>query len=163
MDKKIDLIIEINKKIKIFVIHQIVDKQNQSEIKTNYNKNHIDNFLFEFDDKIFDKFNDIDLAISRSGASTIFELAELKIPFIAVPLPNSKDNHQYYNAKYFSDKNAWLINQSEFENNETKKFINNLLTNKEEILLKKQNMTKFSYQNTWNNVNQKLISLINEN
>ena len=33
-DKKIsDLLIEINKKIKIFVIHQIVDKHNQSEIK----------------------------------------------------------------------------------------------------------------------------------
>ena len=164
-DKKIsDIIIGINKKIKIFVIHQIVDKHNQSEIKTNYDKNYIDNFLFEFDDKIFDKFHDIDLAISRSGASTIFELAELKIPFIAVPLPNSKDNHQYYNAKYFSDKNCcWLINQSEFENIEIKKFINNLLTNREEIFLKKQNMTKFSYQNSWNNVNQKLISLINEN
>jgi len=79
-------------------------------------------------------------------------------------LPNSKDNHQYYNAKYFYDKNCcWLINQSEFENIEIKNFINNLLTNREEILLKKQNMMKFSYQNTWNNVNQKLISLINEN
>ena len=164
-DKKIsNLIIEINKQNKVFVIHQIVDEQTQSEIKTIYDKNHIDNFLFEFDDEIFDKFPDIDIAFSRSGASTIFELAELKIPFIAIPLPNSKDNHQYFNAKYFSDKNCcWLINQSEFESIEIKNFIINLLINRKEILLKKQSMTKFSYQNTWNNINQKLISLINEN
>ena len=76
----------------------------------------IDNFLFEFDDKIYDKFHDIDLAISRSGASTIFELAELKIPFIAVPLPNSKDNHQYENAKYYYDKDCcWIIDQKKFD------------------------------------------------
>ena len=32
-------------------------------------------FYLNFDNEIFDKFNDIDIAISRSGASTIFELA----------------------------------------------------------------------------------------
>ena len=31
------------------------------------------------------------------------------------------------------------------------------------LLNKKKNMKKFSYQNTWNNINQKLISIINEN
>ena len=29
--------------------------------------------------------------------------------------------------------------------------------------IKKNNMNKFSYQNTWNNINQKLLALINEN
>ena len=164
-DKKIsNLIVEINKKIKIFVIHQIVYKSSHSEIKNIYEENNIDNFLFEFDDKIFDKFNTIDLAITRSGASTIFELVELNIPFIAIPLPNSKDNHQYFNAKFYVDKDCcWLINQSEFENIEIKNFVKNLLINKDEILKKKDNLLKFSYQNTLNNVNQKLIRLINEN
>ena len=164
-DKKIsNLIIGINKKIKIFVIHQVVDKKNFAEIKNNYDQNNIDNFLFEFDTEIYDKFDDIDLAITRSGASTLSELVALRIPFIAVPLPKSKDNHQYFNAKHFEDKNlCWLINQNEFESDEIEKFINSLLNNKKEILLKKENMSKFSYQNTWNNVNQKLINLINEN
>ena len=164
-DKKIsNLIIDINKKNKIFVIHQVVDQKTCAEIKNNYDQNNIDNFLFEFDTEIFDKFDNIDLAITRSGASTLNELVALRIPFIAVPLPKSKDNHQYFNAKYFADKNfCWLINQNEFENNEIEKFINSLFLNNEEILLKKENMSKFSYQNTWNNVNQKLIDLINEN
>ena len=50
-DKKIsNLLIEINKQNKVFVIHQVLyqNKQNQSEIKTIYDKNRIDNFLFEF-------------------------------------------------------------------------------------------------------------------
>ena len=38
------------------------------------------------------------LAISRAGAGTINDLINFKIPSILIPLPNSKDNHQYYNA-----------------------------------------------------------------
>ena len=164
-DKKIsNLIIGINKKIKIFAIHQVADQKNFAEIKNNYDQNNIDNFLFEFDSEIYEKFDNIDLAITRSGASTLSELAALRIPFIAVPLPKSKDNHQYFNAKYFEDKNlCWLINQNEFESDEIEKFINSLLNNKKEILLKKENMSKFSYQNTWNNVNQNLLRIFNEN
>ena len=36
----------------------------------------------------------IDLCITRGGASTLAELSVLNIPFIVVPLPTSKDNHQ---------------------------------------------------------------------
>ena len=39
----------------------------------------------------------------------------------------------------------------------------NIIDNKEEYSLKKMNMKNFSYQNTWNNINQKIISFINEN
>ena len=39
----------------------------------------------------------------------------------------------------------------------------NIIDNKDEYLVKKTNMKNFSYQNTWNNINQKIISVINEN
>ena len=39
----------------------------------------------------------------------------------------------------------------------------NLIQNPDDYFEKKNNMTKFSYQNTWNNINQKLLALINEN
>ena len=42
-------------------------------------------------------------------------------------------------------------------------FIVNIIKDKEDYLFKKKNMKKFSYQNTWNNISQKLISTINEN
>ena len=39
----------------------------------------------------------------------------------------------------------------------------NIIENKDEYLNKKKNMKNFSYQNTWNNINQKIINTINEN
>jgi len=38
------------------------------------------------------------LVIARAGASTIAELTAAGRPSLLVPLPNSMDNHQYYNA-----------------------------------------------------------------
>ena len=40
-------------------------------------------------------------AISRAGAGSIIDLINYKIPSILIPLPNSKDNHQFHNALYF--------------------------------------------------------------
>ena len=39
----------------------------------------------------------------------------------------------------------------------------NIIDNKLKYLDKKKNMKNFSYQNTWNNINLKIISTINEN
>ena len=58
----------------------------------------------------------VDIAISRSGASMLAELLNCRIPIIAVPLPNSADNHQYENAKYFKEKGyGYLIEESEID------------------------------------------------
>ena len=37
------------------------------------------------------------------------------------------------------------------------------IKNKEEYLIKKKNLENLNYQNTWNNVNQNLLSILNEN
>ena len=38
------------------------------------------------------------------------------MPFIAVPLPTSKDNHQFENANFYVNKNCcWLIEQKYFD------------------------------------------------
>lgn len=47
--------------------------------------------------------------VCRSGAGTIFEIANLSIPSVFVPLPNSADDHQKKNALYFSEKGAALL------------------------------------------------------
>ena len=41
--------------------------------------------------------------------------------------------------------------------------INYILSNTEEYKKKKENLKKLNYQNTWINVNQKIIENINEN
>jgi len=50
-----------------------------------------------------------DLAITRSGAMTISELACSGTPAILVPSPNVTANHQFINAKYLADRNAALL------------------------------------------------------
>ena len=38
-----------------------------------------------------------------------------------------------------------------------------IASNKNELSVKKNNLEKLNYQNTWNNVNQNLLNIINEN
>jgi UDP-N-acetylglucosamine--N-acetylmuramyl-(pentapeptide) pyrophosphoryl-undecaprenol N-acetylglucosamine transferase len=47
-----------------------------------------------------------DLAISRSGAGSMTELAITGTPSVLVPFPYAAEDHQYYNAKYFVDGGA---------------------------------------------------------
>ena len=55
------------------------------------------------------------------------------------------------------------MNQKDIsENNLTDKLLD-IIDNKEDFLDKKKNMKNFSYQNTWDNINLKIISTINEN
>ena len=158
------LMINLAKKNKIYLIQQVSNKKIKEELKKNYNEIELENELFEFSDDIYQYYNRVDFAITRAGASTISELTFNNIPFLAIPFPYAKDNHQYYNAKEYYDKNlCWLINENNFDINQLLTLISNLIVKKEELLFKKNNMKKFSYQNIWEAINQKFVGLINEN
>jgi len=45
-------------------------------------------------------------AISRAGASSLAELAAMRVPAILVPFPAATDNHQYFNALAFEKSGA---------------------------------------------------------
>ena len=163
-DKISELMIDLFKDYKISLIQQVTNENKKKIIYEKYIKNGIQSELFSFDENIFKKYNEVDFAITRSGASTISELIYFNVPFLAIPLPNSKDNHQFYNAKdYFDKKLCWLASQTEYKKENLKEFILSLIRNPNDYFEKKNNMIKFSYQNTWNDINQKLLALINEN
>lgn len=50
-----------------------------------------------------------DLVIARSGAMTLTELAALGKPSILIPSPNVTENHQFFNAKTYSDAGAAVL------------------------------------------------------
>ena len=84
-----------------------------------------------------------DLAIVRSGSSTLSELVALNLPFIAVPLPSSLDNHQYYNAKFYEDRGCcWIIEQKVFNADALKKIFKEITNNENEQLKVKINNMK---------------------
>ncbi len=155
--------VKLSKFCSLKVIHQTSEK-NVNILKNFYTINKIKNNVFTFDHNLNKLMKMSDLCITRAGASSLAELSILNIPFIAIPLPSSKDNHQYENAKYYSDKNCcWIVSQKNFDEEE---FINLLLkisTKKDDYILKRNNLEKLNYQNTWNNVNQNLLEILNEN
>ena len=158
------LIISLSHVYKLKVSQQIHDKKKQLEISQIYKDNKIESYVFSFDKDLYNKFNLYDLAFTRSGASTISELVYFNIPFIAVPFPFAKDNHQFFNAKYYFDKNCcWIIEQKEFKSAKILNLFSKITKDEKSYNEKKENLSKFSYQNTWNDINQKLTDLINEN
>ncbi len=44
--------------------------------------------------------------VSRAGASSLAELAAVRLPALLVPFPTATDNHQFYNARAFEETGA---------------------------------------------------------
>ncbi len=153
----------IAKKFSLKIIHQTSEK-NTSFLKNYYSQNNIENEVFSFDHNLVKHLQQSDLCITRAGASSLAELSLLNIPFVAIPLPSSKDNHQYENAKFYKDQDCcWIIDQKSFDNQKFENFLLELISKKDNYLIKKNNLQKLNFQNTWNNVNQKILDILNEN
>ncbi len=162
-DRKLkEIIINISKK-KIIKIIQQTNEKNISPLKDFYLKNNVENKIFNYDKSFVDIIKQVDLCITRAGASILAELSLINIPFIAVPLPTSKDNHQLENAKFYKKSDCcWLIEQINFEER-IEDLLNKILNNNSEYLRKKENLKKLNFQNSWSNVNQKILKTLNEN
>ena len=118
-------------KNKIYVYHQCRYEDKEKIIKF-YNKIKIDFKVEPFFDKIYNYFEESDLIISRSGGSTITEIAAARRPSILIPFPYSTDNHQMENALEFKSRDAAiLIEQSKLNEKYLLKTLNKLLTKKE--------------------------------
>ena len=155
-------IANISKRKSIKVIHQTNEK-NIVNLSKFYGGNNIENKIFSFDENFINTIQQADLCITRAGASTLAELSVLNIPFIAVPLPTSKDNHQLENALFYKNNDCcWIIEQNHFES-EIERVLDQIFEDKINLLKKKENLKKLNYQNSWINVNQKIIKIINEN
>ncbi len=153
----------VAKQVPIKIIHQTSEK-NIDSLKNFYSQNNIENRVFSFDHNLNEVLKHTDLCITRAGASSLAELSFLNIPFIAIPLPSSKDNHQYENAKYYKEKGCcWIIDQKNFDDQKFEKFLLELTNKSKDYMSKKNNLKKLNYQNNWNNVNQKILKIIDEN
>ena len=131
---------------KIEVNQQCLEKQKHT-IKNFYNKNNIKNYVFAFEENILKFVSSSNLAITRCGASTTAELVHMLTPFIAIPLPNSVDNHQYLNAKYYEEKGCcWILEQDSFNSKNLFNLIIESIKNKNKLEKISENM-KNNYKN----------------
>ena len=157
------VIINLSKNFKIKIIQQTRSK-NITYLKNIYEKANIENTIFDFEENFVNLISISDFCITRAGASTLAELSMMNKPFLAIPLQSSKDNHQFKNASFYENLNCcWIMSQRDLNINSLENFLRNLLKNKSEYNVKKDNLKKLNSQNSWNDVNQKILNIINEN
>lgn len=102
----------------INIIHQ-TGKNDFENIKNEYKKLNIDADVFDFSTQLLEKMNKADFAVSRSGASTLWELVALGIPTLFIPYPYAAANHQYYNAVYLLENDlCYLKREKELNEND---------------------------------------------
>ena len=154
------VILDLSKNYRINVIQQSLAKQ-VNEIQNYYNKNNIENYIFSFHENIVELISRADLAISRCGSSTIGELEFLGVPFVAIPYPFAKDNHQHQNAIYYEKKGCcWILKQKNLSFDSLKKMLVKILNNNFELKLKRKNMLKNDSKNTLLKIEKEIEKLI---
>lgn len=99
----------------IKIIHQ-TGKNDFIRVQDEYKKLNIDVDLFDFSKDILSKMVQADFAVSRAGASTLFELCANGLPTLFVPYKYAAQNHQYFNADYlFKQDLCFLQNEDDLD------------------------------------------------
>ena len=125
----------------IKIIHQC-GKNAIDELKKRYDElgfSEANLEIFDFSKEIEKKMSEADLAISRAGASSLWELCANALPSIFVPFPYAAGNHQFYNAKFLKDKGIaeiCLQNGENLDKDEVIKMIESFDLNKSSKALK---------------------------
>lgn len=117
-------------KEKIQIIH-IAGTRDFNAFKDFYAACGVTGNVFEFVDNINEVYSMCDLAISRSGAAAIFELAAFAKPMILVPYPGEKNN-QRFNAMFLADRNAAIYrDEKDLDEKKLENLIRELMNNPE--------------------------------
>ncbi len=112
----------------------------------------------EYFNNIDEILNKTSVAISRAGAGFISDLIYYKVPSVLIPLPTSKDNHQFHNASIMHDhKVAVMISQKNCDLNEVKKYIYDIYKNSNKIELINKQFDKIIVKNS-NSLIYKLVT-----
>jgi len=144
----------------IEINQQCITKQ-KKYLEDFYKKNNIKNYIFEFEKNILKLILSSSLVITRCGASTTAELIHTFTPFIAVPLPNSIDNHQYLNAKYYENKGCcWILEQNNFNAKNLFNLIADAIKSKNKLENIIENMKKNCDKNVYSNIEKEIKELI---
>lgn len=110
-----------NESIKI--IHQAGEK-NIDNVKKRYEEIGIEADVFGFANNMPQIMSQADIAVARSGASTLWELSANNLPTVFVPYPYAAGDHQFFNAKFLVDQNlAFIFREKKVDIEEIKNII----------------------------------------
>ena len=147
--------------LKVTVYQQCLESQ-INQLSNFYKNTEINYKTFNFTDKIIDYYLRANLVITRSGASVLGELINVKIPFITIPLPSSADNHQYKNAEFYEKKGYGYLLEEKDIKNKMYDLINSLIKNKSRIENIFSNQRQYSDKNIFQDLNIQVDKILNE-
>ena len=107
---------------KFMITHQTGLKNHESTLKKYKNCEALDQgevVVLPYLDPIKKYYDEADLVVCRSGASTVVELSVLGKPALFVPFPKASDDHQKSNAMSMVSKGAALILEESQFNSDT--------------------------------------------
>ncbi len=96
------------KELGLTIIHQ-TGKSDFKRVESEYKKMGIEADVFAFTRELAVKMGEADFAVSRSGASTLWELCANSLPTLFIPYPYAAKDHQYTNAKFLEEKGLCYI------------------------------------------------------
>jgi len=131
---------EIREKIKI---SQQARAEDVERVKKNYMEMGVIATVATFFTDVPKRLAEAHLIIARAGASTVAELAVAGRPSMLVPYPNSKGDHQLYNARSLEKIGAaWVIEQKNFTAEGLAFRLETIIMNPEPLLLAAENAKK---------------------
>ena len=101
------------KKMGIKIIHQ-AGEFDYERVKAEYEKMGVEAELYSFTKELPELISRADLAVSRAGASTLWELTANGLPALFIPYPYAAGDHQYYNAQFIVKNGlGWCAREGE--------------------------------------------------
>ncbi|SFV70148.1 UDP-N-acetylglucosamine--N-acetylmuramyl-(pentapeptide) pyrophosphoryl-undecaprenol N-acetylglucosamine transferase [hydrothermal vent metagenome] len=97
----------------IEIVHQ-AGEADYERVKAEYEKLNVTVELYGFTKELPELISRADMAVSRSGASTLWELTTNGCPALFVPYPYAAGDHQYYNAQFIvANEMGWCEREGE--------------------------------------------------
>ena len=140
---------------------QCLDNQ-KNELSKLYRELNLKFQLFTFEKDLSKYYEKVDLAITRSGASSMAELINIKIPFISIPLPSSTDDHQIKNAMYFQKKGYCFLLEQKYIFEKLFEMLKDLNEDRNKLILLKEKMRQHSDQEALSKTKELIKRVLNE-
>jgi len=97
----------------IKIIHQ-AGENDFERVKKEYENLGVEVQLYAFTKELDKLIAKADLAVSRAGASTLWELTANGLPTLFIPYPYAAGDHQFFNAKFIVDNDlGWCEREGE--------------------------------------------------
>ena len=139
-----------------------MSKKSKLRINKLYKRAEIEHEIFNFTDNIVEYYLKTNLVITRSGASVLGELINIKTPFISIPLPSSADNHQYKNAEFYFNKGYGYFLEEKDIKSKLYDLIIAIFEDKSSIKNILSNQRQYSDVDIFKNLNKQIEKIIDE-